>query len=119
VWGEAELWPGVSGEGRAGLSCTEQPVLMGLKKMVPGRKRDQPQGFWEQGGDIPWRGSWGCCMVLLVGAVGQFHELVMGRGGADPNGLGTRARSRTLLFTAWGAAQPLLTSLSPPSAQRR
>lgn len=35
----------LSGEGRKGLSCTEQPILMGLKKMVPGKKRGWSQGF--------------------------------------------------------------------------
>lgn len=35
----------LSGEGRKRLSCTEQPMLMGLKKMVPGRKRGWSQGF--------------------------------------------------------------------------
>lgn len=57
-------------------------------------------------------------MVLLRGPAEQAHELVTGREGADPNGLGTQARSRNLLFTAWGAALPLLMPLSPPSAQK-
>lgn len=57
-------------------------------------------------------------MVLLGEAMEQAHKLVMGREGTDPNGFGAQAGSWTLLFTAWGAAQPLLMLLSPPSARR-
>lgn len=39
---------------RAGPELQQVPELMGMKEMVPGRKRDWPQGFRSRD---PWRGS--------------------------------------------------------------
>ena len=50
----------LSGEGREGLSCTKQPALMGLKKTVPGRKRDRPQDFRSREGISLGDAAWSC-----------------------------------------------------------
>lgn len=113
--------------GRGGPKLHQIPELMGMKEMVPGRKRDWSQGFRSRD---PWRGSgdaaWPCRegmsfgeglgMLWPVGGSAQGCELVMDRGGEpDPKGLRVFARSWTLLFTPRGAAQPCR---RPPLSQR-
>lgn len=51
--GEAERG-GLEPSGEGGPELHQVPELMGMKDMVPGRKRDWPQGFRSRD---PWRGS--------------------------------------------------------------
>lgn len=66
-------WGGVawSRVGRGGTELHQIPELMGMEEMVPGRRRDWPQGFrsrdpWRGSGDAAWS-TGGSCELLMGG----------------------------------------------------